>query len=470
MISLRCVEKISRILILGFGLFGTSAWAISLDWQSQTSAVPLTTERVTQLDPNEVNPARTQAVASHRLEMIGIQIIPPGSSADQAYRVQLSQVRAIVQTYLRTPVPAVADTTDRSGSSVCTPPVVARALETRLKSVLEILLPRLAGDLLRVRGVDESDAVEKADLVFEVWKLLVEQTTIEKSLELSCQIWSPEDKPRALAPADLPKNDPASISGVRSPARKVSGRVAIRVGLSIADKNLSGLFLLDPTLAGSQVSEAWLTSQGIMPSLIASRLSRGPGARSFAIPLSIGGKKQTALTFSIVPGRALRTSDPECCDGVLGRDYLRQVRVSYWMETSPPAIEIFPNSAQLPSPSFARGGVEIPISTLGSKSTLVSDSCRLFDRAKNRVWNGWVWNLGRSEGLGLAAADRSKTGTNTLWEGYCGDARVFVPTSAQAAQVGSPERRFSVSVGGKMLENRNWVLDLSNNRIWISNP
>ena len=185
----------------------------------------------------------------------------------------------------------------------------------------------------------------------------------------------------------------------RSPAKRWDGFYSIRVVARVGDVLLNGQFLIDPSAEVSLVAPSWLNRQGIDPRLIAapglapatvewirdrsvvafvSFDDTSVGGRSLDIP--VWGLLETEVFFPpAYPGL--------CCDGILGRDFLRKFPVGFEPGTGPdelPAVNLYqPMGFQLDSSTPWREMGAAPRKDFGEK---FKTKPVVYDFPHGRIW------------------------------------------------------------------------------------
>ena len=341
---------------------------------------PLTTERVSLLDPDQLYPHRQRWLVSRRVELTGLKAHPKTLKANTPYGVHADGLISIAQGSIKGPGPWYQALQDfncktRPNSDLFETPEGAQRsaaaagndwgeLLEREKFKLGFLLKRVS-EKTEAAALDQGHRIFKKWLegLYPLWRAEVEQkgrleTWSYYHAEASAQNICPRKSAQPPSPKwksmmEPPAASPPPILRIlaRAPARLWDGFYSVRVSLGAAGKILNGRFLIDPGAQQSIISPEWLESQGVFPLwVIAPKepLARvtwsGPWEGKGALaPIAI-------LDSSSVSGLSLPLSrfilkdtvffEPpdfisSCCDGILGLDFLRLFPMEFQTSQTP---------------------------------------------------------------------------------------------------------------------------------------
>jgi hypothetical protein len=383
----------STLVILRPGLLQSSlpsGYSVQTDYQLMTE--PLTTEKVSVLDPQAQYPQRHRWIVSRHVELMGLETYQPGTEGPGLPRlnkgglfgVQAKGLISNAQGYVKNPGPGFQDMKDFSCSSKPDPffetlegaKSAAALAASEWADILDREKFRLPIELAKIKENSQTAALEQGERTFKRWLASLEplwRTSIEqkvrnqewKSYELQAKKQgicprpkgspAPHLKWRDLmeSPAPSPLPPSAAITQIlaRAPARIWDGYYSIRVDMEIEGKKLNGKFLIDAGAHQSVISPAWLESQGIYPLWVivpkttpkkVTYSQPWPGAGSLASIAEINSVSVGKLSLGLHQFLLKETDffDPpnsfaSCCDGVLGRDFLRLYPMEF--QSGPPS-------------------------------------------------------------------------------------------------------------------------------------
>jgi hypothetical protein len=503
------------LLFLPISVFSSQANKVELPLRStvETSAEPLSTEKVWSLDPSEWNPHRQRWILERDVQLLGLNVTRKGPSR---FGVEARELRSAAKLHFRGPGPWYRPLKEFSceqepNARFATEEGSRRAGQSAASSWENVMSDRklrLVLLLERLSGPSAELVLAQARLIFKEWLSEAELEWQVKSRSQSrvaeWRYYLTESatagicKPRGTV-AEKSSQDSRELTWkeimeppgeseaqnkllVRAPARRWNGLYTVRLSVGFGDKTLNGQFLLDSGSAVSTVSPTWLQAQGINPALV-----MRPGLPSQRVTWSGGsGIARKALAFQVsMAGFPIALNEfllmdtdlfgpPEhvssCCDGILGLDFLRQFSVEF-LPGPPAAVKIW-------APEGFSLGTKTPWVEIATtpRGELLSSSCILSSSKKAVQLVGVRWDTGSEMSIEVHTpwSQQAKRGKSP-WEMQCGD--VVVATDAPVSypnesdeHIGSPlrARMPAVNVGAELLGRGSVSLDMPHGRLWFS--
>ena len=512
------------VFLFSFRLVWAAPLGISLQTSYEFKGAQLSTEKAWEIDPKLKNPHLRRQALGRRAELFGLKSRP---IQGEGFGVVGREVRSTAYGYIRGPGPWYRpweefDCHGKVNSWFAQPEGAERALTfvaDLWARMLKEKLPELDVLLSQVRSSSEAKALDRGEQVFRSWLLGVESLWREQCEEQAqieewkyyrevarssgiCQnpksIQSPSPSRASLM--EPVQGQPPSFGRLlaRAPVRLWNGLFSIRANISFAGKVLNGRFLVDSTAKTSQVSPAWLDAQGIYPALIyapgnnvevvqrsrvwqsnrrLARRVRADRVEVSGLSLELRDFLLTETEFFNPPG-----SVGNCCDGILGIDFLRLYPMEF-RSASPPEVRIW-------SREGFRGGEGSSWTELSELSTgELASACSLgtsgHDAAKSLDLKveGVSWDLAsekvlevhtpwRSVSTAILGAQKQKLSPRMVCDGQI-FAEGFKPSFAEPPG-GSNDRGFlsekepGMSLGVPLLSQSTFTLDIPHGRIWFA--
>ncbi len=495
---------------------------ITLVSSTRDSDQPLTTEKVSSLDPKEWNAHRRMWVIERKASISELQVgaaPKPGTFGIKGGTVTLGSTA-----HLRGEGPWFGDLVQFScGWKPEREPFATREGSRRAaqeatrqwSEILEKKRLRLSVQMQAVQGASESEVREKASQVFQNWLHEAESLWRVQGRESAAAIeWkfyrdtarcgtsekTPSVNPSGGARSWRERMEPASSQEnkkllARAPARRWNGTFSVRVSFDIGGKVLVGQFLVDTETENSFVSAEWLRSQGIVARWIA--LNRVPSERVswgattlWAKPIevdsvTISGLKTPLRRFFLMDTGVFGFPENRgaCCDGVLGLDFFKHYAVEF-VPNGSPALMIYSPTGFSPSESVP--WTEMAVDPSGG---LVSECEVNPNSPKTEKISGVRWDTGSEIYLSI---HRPWQQVARVWRGpfqlSCGNTplasgiRPAFPT--QIGGLGGLSEFFGnkdepkdtsalksrypgVSVGAPLLARGRVIFDLPHGRLWF---
>ncbi|OFZ18014.1 MAG: hypothetical protein A2X94_04500 [Bdellovibrionales bacterium GWB1_55_8] len=478
--------------------------ALAFKYNYQPSFIPLATEKVWGLDPDELNPHRSRWVLQRQTDLVGLQ---SKKLADGRFGVTAIGIAAAAKSYMRPqgewyrplsefpctekPVDWFA-TEDGTKKAVETAAILWRDLMSGRRMNLEVQLDGISATTSEIalllarhlfqtwlRQLDETwRTTSYAEVRRDEWKLYAE---LAKATQ-AC----PKPKGVARAVPWVKMMEPVPTGGppkllVRAPARRWSGLYSVRLNLTIGTQKLNGQFLLDSSAPVSIVSPAWLENQGFLP--IWTQIQGGRAERVAGVLWSHSGLARRGIVETVemsgvsLPLREFLLYDtdffnpPEnvasCCDGVLGMDFLSNYVVEF--SPGPPAEIKLWERANYHLPDQGYIWTELAAERREFKG-LVS-SCGLFS-ARSEL-KGVRWNTASTAAVQVHTPYKTTVKKAPVWKLSCdggvlaSELKVGLPkfvTNGSGLDAKSP----ATDIGMGLLSRGSFVFDLPHGRIWLS--
>ncbi len=257
----------------------------------------------------------------------------------------------------------------------------------------------------------------------------------------------------------------------RAPARIWDGLYSVRLSIQTAGTELVGQFLLDSGAAKSLISPSFLESQGINPSSLRvaksapQRVSWTGGSglahRAVVDRSALSGLDLRLTEFLLVETDLFKPPQhaANCCDGVLGLDFLRRFVVEF-SPGRPAAIEIWPREGYFKTD---RSWSEVAISPQGA---LASEECELISGGTRL--QGVRWNTGAAAAIEIHSPWESQARkAKGPWALRCGElliADAISPKTSRAISFRDP----GLTAGMGLMGRGPFSLDVPHGRIWWS--
>lgn len=371
---MRWARKLALALLAFLPTLAPSAsYGITLEVLPATEAYDLTSTKLREIAPRLENPHRVRWTIDPSLGITGLEGVDLQPQRQEvgdtrAFGAKITSVVVHSAAHLRASEAYYRPLAEFSCGSAPDARFATRegALGSARRAVkdwqalVRASVPRLEARIKAVRGEFAEVAIRKAGSEFELWRENVLDAW-DKKLRQSDGLraeWAAYAKARGCGAARAGKATPvlswmeqaaeprplALAPLARGSTRRWDRAVSIRMEVNVGGTELNGVFLFDPSVAITQVSPVWLQSQGIIANWLAdgrSSLARVDGARIAGVhfPLSIVDIKNTEERF--VPPEYAAV----CCDGVIGRDVIRNFAWEYRPASPPESPTAVPSLA-----------------------------------------------------------------------------------------------------------------------------
>ncbi len=378
--KLRILSLLGLFFLPVLSFSSQSLKELELHYDYRLIGEPLTTEKIWLLDPGQVNPHRQNWILNRQTELLGLEV---KKESKDRFGVQLKGVRSVTHGYVRGPGPWFRPFTEfgcekipndwfstEQGAQVA----VARASEV-WSELLNIEKTKLRILLGRVSERTEELALSKAQWIFQSWHKQVEEAWRVKGMQRGrteewksylalSKVQAKEVQEGCLGLTKRPprhvmmepiKRESQSMTQLlaRVPVRLWDGLFTVRLSIKILGRVLNGRFLIHPGLNQSIISPEWLENQGISPSWVivrGSKLGRihwgdtktykknflKTSNNHLAQRVQVGQVELSGLNLPLNEFFLLESNffqPPEnvgfCCDGALGRDFLRLYPIEF---------------------------------------------------------------------------------------------------------------------------------------------
>ena len=508
--------KAGVLTYFALALFASPSFAVSdMPVQSvfETSDTPLTTEKIWELDPQELNPHRQNWVLSRSVELMGLRALPV-SGQKQFFKVSVDSVSARSTLYLRGPGGWYRPLTDLGCkkesnawfSTIDGARVAGSTANTYWDGLLSGKRLKLSFMLTHLSAPTEAQALSEAKRIFTSWLLDLEfewlahgkkvardaewksyLDQLAANLNPACseggavQVAVPHFK-EMMEP--VPNNAPDRLKPffARVPAKRWNGLYVIHATINLAGKKLNGQFLIDSGSARSLISPTFLSAQGVPPALLAlnglkSEKVMWSGGSGMAKPIGgfdveVGGKI-TALKSMMMLDTNL-FSPPAylqgCCSGVLGIDFLREYAVQFVTGT-PVELKLWNRAGYYEG--AAHPWVQVSTTVTGDviSSDCIAESNLAHKNSTSVV--GTRWDTGNDMAMELhSALHHPQSPRREEWSLLCGELKGPVAGDIPVSIQDKTGTRFShhliANVGMKLLGRGDFTLDLSHGRLWFA--
>lgn len=300
-----------------------------------------------------------------------------------------------------------------------------------------------------------------------------------------------------MTPLNHPTPLPMTSLLARAPVKLWNGLFSIRAAIKIGKKVLVGRFLVDTGAPKSILSPSWLESQGILPPLVQvpqtapgrirwSMSGKGEGA---LVPLAVidqvevGGQPLALKEFLLFETSELFTPPQfvgNCCDGVLGVDFLKNYPFEF-QSSAPAELRIWPVEG-FQGLKDQNLWIELSQNRLGelnSQCTITSSSSSKKNSLKNDRLQmlGVLWQTGNEIPLSIHYPWQGKAMAvgKSGWDIYCDDFVNISPPLKADYPVDTSTRSFdsngekipAVTIGMPILSRGNFTIDLPHGRLWF---
>ncbi len=466
--------------------------ALSLRAVYQPSKVPLTTEEIWVLDPDERNPAHQRWELDRRLKLEGLSSRPIGKSR---YGVRTGELLVYTQSFLRGPgswyrpwdeFPCGSKIPDSRFSNLSGARKAADAAAQAWEEILDEGREELDLRLSHVTASSGKRALEDAQSIYGEWLVKMNRRwEVEGHAAAEHAEWRFYRSYVASAhlcsrPAFMRKPLPswsAMLEGLaphesktflaRAPAKRWNGAFSVRLNLELAGVVLDGQFLIDSQAKRSMISPSWLTSQGVIPSAL-EELGVPPQAivwdsasglaRVAKITRMRLGDYELPLKEFLLVDTSTLFEPPEtaatCCDGVLGSDFLRLFSVEF-KPGKPNEIVLYDRhgfqfSADTP-------WTEVSLNDRGEPVSACVETSR-----QTRL-QGALWDTGSETALDIHFPwQKPAKRAGSRWNVSCPP--LEVAKGVDASETSNP----ATTIGMPILGRGDFTFDLSNGRLWFA--
>ncbi len=286
-------------------------------------------EQVWEIDPGELNPARAHWLIKREVSVLNLRPrVVEGPGGNNRFGVEAAGVSSQGIIYLRT-------------DSTCEGRQAAASQGWTLWSdLLKRRIYILSLMLKKVEGIVAETVMDRGRRVYLRWLEETENEWRAEIAKLACS----SSVARAVTPSTIVKpTEPEVLPPVlaRAPVRIWNGLYVIRAELVISGKGRLGQFLLDTSTPRTLVSPSWLALQGVSPVIYIDQDARllslnSPmgwtvGKKLWIDDLKISGTSSGLAEVWVSDTEVF--SPPEsvsqCCDGILGADFLRKYTVEF---------------------------------------------------------------------------------------------------------------------------------------------
>jgi hypothetical protein len=475
----------------------------------------LTTDKIGDLDPGELNPHRQRWILERSVKLRGLRA---EKRTGGGYGVRAEAVEANIRGWVRGQGPWFHSLnefpcTDRPEPGFATAEgaqVAAQEGAQAWESVLSAARDQLRIRLSRVNAPSADEAFKDAKQVLADWGAASDRDWRERGREIAREeewkTYGAQAKARGLCsgarymkPAPfswrdqmepVPAGPPPFKVLARAPARRWNGMYSVRLTVHVgATRSLSGQFLLDTGAPKTIFSPEWLRAQGVLPAWIEMpravperavfSAGRGVARRAVIDGVEFGGYRlplpEVLLyeTELFTPPENLAT----CCDGVIGMDVLRRLVVE--LRPGPPAEVII-----WPRENFRAPFIGAPVwleTGLNADLQASSESCTSSpSESAGPEIAGLSWNTGSEGDLEIHVPWEGQVKNRKApWEVRCSGgvqlASGVLPDYPKEgeARLGSgllEAKTPGATAGMALLGRGSMVLDFPHGRIWFPAP
>ncbi|MGE0614201.1 MAG: hypothetical protein AB7P04_01055 [Bacteriovoracia bacterium] len=462
----------------------------------EVSSTPLTTETVWRLEPREINPHRRRWAIERSLEVLRLEAAPigataAGDSSEVKFGVRSHGLVAQTVIHLRGEGPSY-QSPDRfpcgkRQSWFSTREGTRAAADFAVKDWLawvEKKKPALANQLDRVSEKSAELAREQGKRVFERW---IQALDRDWSVGIHSRAQREEFAFYERAAKAASQKSGACLNNVaweslmepttgvtpekplaRMPARRWNGYYSVRLTLEIGLKKFTGQFLIDTGTEKNLISPEFFEAQGVFASLLEIK-DRAPedirwlGGTALARPIILPGVRASGQSLPLREWWMTKTdlfgppkNFARCCDGVLGREFLRHYAVEFSPE-APVHVKLWQRDG------FHRGSQPWVEVALTDDGRMVS-ACQAV--GKHQRLTGVEWDTGRDAALTIHSPWRSAIGGQKDWDLFCG-ARKIAARAPAGFSSELTSKLPAATVGLDLLDRGGYTLDLSHGRIWF---
>ena len=510
---------------------------ITLGAQVQDASEPLTTARIWELDPRELNPHRAHWIVERSVDLRGLVPV----EGPNGFHLKVGTVHSLSRIHVRSPGYGYdqfscekepdewfynADGARKAG----------HAAAAAWDAILEDRLARLELLAKKINTSGKNSALAAGRDMLAKWLRENEiEWQVHARLEARAQEWryylqqahekgwcTPDGKPSV--PPDPSKggssNDKAQLRPkpqipsvesrmettpaklkpellARLPAQRWNGLYSVRVSLDAAGITVNGHFLIDSGAAVSIVSPEFLKRQGVNPVILETkglplqRVSWSGGA-GLARWVSVENAKVGVQVLGISNFLLMETelfAPPEtvgnCCDGILGADFLRRFAVEF-VPAPAKTVLVWPRDGfSKSSDKFGSGPwpwVEVSTAAAGEVTggcTLTEDGTPK-EGAQKRL-DGARWDTGSDAAVVVHSHWTSVlTEKNRKWTLRCGNLIIAsaIPTAvlqspSESEVRNAPDSPFhrkvpAITLGMDLIGRSGAVFDLANGKLWLA--
>ena len=505
------------LMYFAWALFASPSFAISdmpVRTVFETSDTPLTTEKIWELDPQELNPHRQNWVLSRSVELMGLRALPV-SGQKQFFKVSVDNVSVRSTLFLRGPGGWYRPLSDLGCkkepnawfSTLDGARAAGSAANTYWDGLLSAKRLKLSFTLTHLSAATEGQALSEAKRIFTSWlldlelewlahgrkvardaewKFYLEQLAANPNPACSesgtVQVAVPHFK-EMMEPVPTEGPDRLKPFFARVPAKRWNGLYVIHATINLAGKKLNGQFLIDSGSARSLISPSLLAAQGVPPALMALNGLKPEkvmwsGGTGMARPIGgfeveVGGKV-TALksmmmleTEMFAPPAYLQG----CCSGVLGVDFLREYAVQF-VTGKPVELKLWNRAGYYEAAKHPWVQVSTTVTGDVISSDCIAESSLTQKNSAKVV--GTRWDTGNDMALELHSSLHRPKGAkgHEEWSLLCGEVKDPLARDIPISIQDSTGTRFShhliANVGMKLLGRGDFTLDLSHGRLWFA--
>ena len=484
---------------------GSRAVDIPLQSDFEIDPTPMTTDQAWMLDSDVQNPQRQRWVVQRQLEIRGLEAFPLGK---KGFGVRASGLASTVRLHLRGPgpwyrafeeFPCTKEPQDWF-ATVSGANLAGMTAADLWIAEIEAARSRLTLAMERMQGDTEEEALGRGQRLYQLWLRGVEQdwrartfkevpivewrsyqkTARSEGLCASGREKSVRSHPRweeIMEPPITSKSPPQILA--RAPARRWDGLFSIRVIIAVADKRLDGKFLVDTESEQSLISPDWLIAQGVNPRLLGTInaplekivwAGEAKLAKRVEVEATFVGDTRIPLTqFYVRQTDLFERPDnvASCCDGVLGRNFLKNYAVEF-RPGSPSEIILYK------AEGFNQGKDAIWIEVESAPNRGLSSDC--IAQAGSLKIPGVFWDTGSDVGLELYAPwAKSARGAKGAWSLACGSEPIATHLERDmktATSSGRPQtlgkKSPGATIGMPVLGRGPFTVDLAHGRIWMA--
>ena len=310
---------------------------------------------------------------------------------------------------------------------------------------------RLRMSLKKVWAPSSEAALAETRGVFAHWLRGIDLVQDQEALPVTCLRPSGFDEPSKIQNTKLITRLPAKFWG---------GLYTVRLNAQFGQHTLNGRFLVDTGAERSLVSPQWMAEQGVSPKLvqvIGTQIMRWSGGESKvnqAIPFGVswGGVAAPVVVFHMTDTSLFEPPAflGACCDGVIGRDLLRNYAVEFRPGDNPEVL--------LWDRSQMSWGGAVPWTTVADGYL---EDCRIDDGKLKPFKNSILLDSGSDQSIEAPRAMVRASKARLVCPSWTSDLLEVMDTKQSRS-------RGKVSIGMGVLMQGGFTLDLSNGRIWWS--
>jgi hypothetical protein len=484
-----------------------------------TTDEALTSERILEIDPEEINPHRQRWILDRKVELRALNPIEKerkGEKEEKLYGLSAMDIDAVTSLYLRGPGPWFQLMEDfqcepehhpyfstPEGSKYAAD-IAASLWEETLKSQKI----KLALAMRQISSQYPNIALIMGKILFHEWLRDTEsewRTKMRRKIPVeewrfytkkSVQMGICHTGPTGLVPKkkknlsktwetlmeSVTASEPKKTLLTRAPARRWNGLFSVRVSMRVRGTQLNGQFLIDSAAGMSMISSDWLKSQGIDPQWVTSRGSQpqrvtwAGGTSGLAVKAHVSDVEISGLKIPIQDFLMMNTDifgPPEnisrCCDGILGNDFLRR----YVVELRPTSLA----EVNIYDPNGFTLAKDVPWveASLTPRGDLVSECVTApAQKGKSLALTGLRWDTGNDSILDISEPWHRTLKSQGLvgsaqWKVRCGNVMIGDQFQVHLASGGVfSEKYVPATLGMGSLGRGDLVFDLPHGKIWFN--